>query len=300
MSYKYCVLKILFFLTLGLLASCAKSSEPNVIAANRAQTDDEKPMENTNEKDHIGLVDLSKIPTVTYCELIKNADAYDHKNVRVRAIYLNEFEKTYLFDERCQIAQTPTAPKEVPAETWAEWDKSFDTKSDSEEAVLNRKLKGFGRKDVTVIGRFYSTEESGDANAPNRFGHLNCCRYKFSIMRVEAIAGVENKSAENVSEYGKIVKYNSDKKVEFPDFTLAVNEKLVINVAIPQPNQKLPTYGFYASRGNESIMIYGNSEPDDNTPLDFKFGGARYQIESGISDKSGRLAKDELIVRRMN
>ena len=40
-----------------------------------------------NTKTKFTTVDLSKIPTVTYCELVKNAAEYDHKIVRLRAIY---------------------------------------------------------------------------------------------------------------------------------------------------------------------------------------------------------------------
>jgi hypothetical protein len=52
---------------------------------------------------------------------------------------------------------------------------------------LNGKLKGFGRKDVTVIGRFNSTNEQNAPDAPTNFGHLNCCRFLFQIMRLEKI-----------------------------------------------------------------------------------------------------------------
>lgn len=48
-------------------------------------------------------------------------------------------------------------------------------------------INGFGRKDVTVIGRFNSTNAQGDSNAPNLFGHLNCFRFQFQIMRLEKL-----------------------------------------------------------------------------------------------------------------
>jgi hypothetical protein len=35
---------------------------------------------------------------------------------------------------------------------------------------------------------------------------------------------------------------------------------------------------------------------DAASPLKFKFAGADYELELGVSDKSGRLASDELIV----
>ncbi len=68
---------------------------------------------------------------------------------------------------------------------------------------------------------------------------------------------------------------------------------------IPQPGKKLPKYAFRVSRADKLLLVPGGDE-GDNTPLEFEFGGAHYRLESGISDASGRLAKDELIVRKMN
>jgi len=176
-------------LTFCLLIGCAQSSEIKIIAANQSIADDKKPTItpaiNGNVKDESPPLDSAKIPTVTYCDLIKNSADYDKKIVRVRAIYFNGFEQIYLYDDKCELNQPPAAPEKVPAETWAQWDKSFVSKGDSDEAKLNRRLNGFGRKDVTVTGRFQSTNEQGDSNAPNLFGHMNCCRFQFSIMRVE-------------------------------------------------------------------------------------------------------------------
>jgi hypothetical protein len=142
---------------------------------------------NVNKYIEPELADLSKIPTVSYCGLVKNPAFYDKKIIRLRAIYFNFFEKTYLYDATCEPNQPPSAPEKVPAETWAQWDKSFVSDGDSVEAKTNRHLNRFGRSDVTVIGRFDSTNEQGDKGAPNLFGHLNCCRYQFSIMKLEQL-----------------------------------------------------------------------------------------------------------------
>ena len=184
-------LTTVFLLTVSLMPGCIRSSETTAIAANQSNGVNKTPMTtptNTNKNIESAPVDLSKVPTVSYCDLIKNAAEYDKKVVRVRAIYYTAFEKMYLYDERCDANQPPTAPEKVPAETWAQWDKSFVSLGDSAEAQTNRQLNNFGRKDVTVIGRFDSTNEQGDANAPNLFGHLNCCRYQFSIMKLEKVS----------------------------------------------------------------------------------------------------------------
>lgn len=179
-----------FLLTISLTISCSRSTEIPTIVVSQTNKANKKPMTtpiNTNQNIEISPLELSKILTVTYCELIKNSTEYDKKVVRVRAIFFTAFEKMYIYDETCETNHPPSAPEKVPAETWAEWDKSFVSKGDSDEAKLNRQLNGFGRKDVTLIGKFYATNEQNDANAPNRFGHLNCCSFKFSIFRLEKI-----------------------------------------------------------------------------------------------------------------
>ena len=290
-------------LTLGLLKNCAKSSEVKAIAANQSNENDKKPMNspttNSDDKDEFPPVDSSKIPTVTYCDLIKNARDYDKKIVRVRAIYFSGFEKIYLYDNRCETNELPSADETVPSETWAERDKSFVSKGDSAETKLNRQLDGFGRKDVTVVGRFYSTNENGDEGAPNLFGHLNCCRFQLSIMRVESVNNLDGKAAKTVTDYGKPIEFAPAQKLEFADFTLEFSGQTKMLVAVPQPDKKPPEYYFRISRNDKSLIVWGN-DTSDSAPLEFEFGGANYQLESGISDRSGKLAKDELIVRKIN
>ncbi len=183
--FRKSVLTMMLTLIVGLMTSCNNSSEKTVITGNQSKETNKKMMTPPNTNIETEPTDLSNIPTVSYCELVKNPSKYDHKIVRVRAIYFNEFERSYLYDETCEIGKAPAAPEKVPAETWAEWDKSFVSKGDSEEAKLNRQLNGFGRKDVTIIGKINSTNEQSEVNGPNRFGHLNCCRFKFSIFRLE-------------------------------------------------------------------------------------------------------------------
>jgi hypothetical protein len=174
-------------LSLCIITSCDNSSKMKVTSGNQAEITTMTPMSKINSNVNSEPPDLSKVETVSYCELIKNPTKYDHKIVRVRAIYFNEFERSYLYDETCEIGKTPIAPEKVPAETWAEWDKSFVSKGDSAEAVLNRQLNGFGRKDVMIIGKFNSTNEQSEKDGPNLFGHLGSCRFQFQIMRLEKI-----------------------------------------------------------------------------------------------------------------
>jgi hypothetical protein len=178
-------------LTLGFCTSCRNLSKMEAISVNQSNNRGlipaMTPTNNITGNVNSEPPDLSKVESVTYCELIKNSARYNHKIVRIRAVYFTSFEQMYLYDDTCEIGKTPTAPEKVPAETWAEWDKSFVSKGDSDEARLNRELNGFGRKDVMVIGKFNSTNEQNDENAPNLFGHMGSCRFQFQIMRLEQI-----------------------------------------------------------------------------------------------------------------
>lgn len=291
---KIIIALLVFLLMPGTLINCAskavgsiETSNMNERVADNLPSPDKTPIQNSNNSENIP-VDSSKIPTLTYCELVKDAGAYDKKIVRVRAIYLNEFERSYFYDSRCEKGEAPDAPKNVPGETWAEWDKSFATEGDSIQAKLNREIKGFGRRDVTVVGRFYSTGERNDPTAPNRFGHLNCCRFQFRIMRVEKVVHLDKKIEKAADVYGKAVKYAFLQKLVFPDFTLEY-------IKDPSVMTAEPVYPFIVSRESEKIIIRQEGM-DAASPLKFKFAGADYELELGVSDKSGRLASDELIV----
>lgn len=126
------VFAIFFLLTMSLMLGCSGSSEIKAIAVNQSNGANKKPMNKPtppkiNGNTEIELPDGSKIPTVTYCDLIKNSAGYDRKIVRVRGIYFNGFERMFFYDERCVKGEPPNAPKNIPAETWIQWDTDYVT-----------------------------------------------------------------------------------------------------------------------------------------------------------------------------
>lgn len=289
-----------FLLVFGTLTNCnseaisSDMSNANNDIAKHSSLPIKMPTKNENEIEP-QPTNLSEIPTLTYCDLIKDASTYDKKIVRLRAIYFNEFERTYLYDSHCEKVEQPESPEKIPAETWAEWDKSFVTEGDSDEAKMNREIKGFGRKDVTVIGRFYSTDEQNDPNAPNRFGHMNCCRFQFRIMRVEKVVILEKKVAKATYSFGTRVKYALGQKLDFADLTLEFIGERRVPVS-PQSARQFVFYDFKAKQTDEEKIVSWSSGTGDIAPTKFESGGTHYQLELGISDKIGRLANNELIV----
>jgi len=116
--------------------------------------------------------DDKTIPKVTYCELMKHPEKFDDKVIEVTAIYGNGFEKSHLYDKDLCHNMDPSQ-----ARTWVAYDKSFVMDGDSEEAKTNSQISGFGVWEVTAIGRFKRAKEG-------RFGHLGCCVYQFSFMKI--------------------------------------------------------------------------------------------------------------------
>jgi hypothetical protein len=174
-------------LTLALLAGCAGAPETKLAAVDQPNQNHVKPLNqptpmnnnNNNKNSEIEPLDPAKIATVTYCELIKNAAAFDRKIVRVRAVYFNGFERMFFYDERCAAGEAPRAPKNIPAETWIEWDADYSRKDDSEEAKKYRAVRSGERKDATVVGRFYAARDINNTGSG---------KYQLRVMRVEKIS----------------------------------------------------------------------------------------------------------------
>ena len=182
------ILTVVLLITVGLFEGCSRSSQMAAVAVNQSNENKKKPINNqtpsnVNSSTEIKPLELSKIPTVTYCELIKNSADYDRKIVRVRGVYFNGFERMFFYDEHCVKGEPPQAPEKIPAETWIEWDRDYALKDDSDEAKQYRAVKSGERKDVTVIGKFYGTRDINNTGSG---------KHQFRIMRVEKVSNREN------------------------------------------------------------------------------------------------------------
>ncbi len=129
-------------------------------------------------KADLPALDMSKIPTVTYCELIKNPADFDRKIVRVRGVYFNGFERMFFYDERCVKNEPPTAGKTIPPETWIEWDEGYSRNDNSDEAKQYNAVKSGERRDLTVVGKFYGTRDINNTGSG---------KYQLRVMRVEKV-----------------------------------------------------------------------------------------------------------------
>ncbi len=176
------------FLTLASAACGTKATEiDRRKSSNNNSTDTPRIVASTpkdiSPKADLPTLDASKIPTVTYCELIKNAADYDRKIVRVRGVYFNGFERMFFYDEHCVKNEPPTAGKDIPAETWIEWDDDYGRQDRSHEAKQYHAVKSGERRDVTVIGKFFGTRDINNTGSG---------KHQLRVMLVENVSNVEN------------------------------------------------------------------------------------------------------------
>jgi hypothetical protein len=170
---------VCFLLSLLMMTGCSSTVTGNAAANGESKTENSSI---TSGRDAESLPsDLLKVPTVTYCDLIRSPATYDHRIVRLRAVYFNGFERMFLYDQNCIGGEPPQAPKNIPAEMWVEWDEAYRKKDSSAEATKYRETKPEERKDVTLIGRFYATREINNTGSG---------RYQFRIMRVEKVLDI--------------------------------------------------------------------------------------------------------------
>lgn len=117
---------------------------------------------------------ISKAPTVAYCELIHNPSRFANQIIRTEAVFYKNLENEVFYDLACNGSRV-----------WVEFDPAYvytneALKKDFDKVACLRQQRCDGRARVTVVGRFEGPNESG-------YGHLGCCPYRFSIMRLEKV-----------------------------------------------------------------------------------------------------------------
>ena len=115
----------------------------------------------------VGFSNSKDIPTVAYCDLIRNPDTYSGKLVRTSAVYRFGFEWQEFYCLDCF---------ELERRTWVE----FDTDESSCAKRVSRRLTRAwaGTLSMTVVGEFQSSN--------GHYCHENGYRYQFMVKCVEA------------------------------------------------------------------------------------------------------------------
>lgn len=132
---------------------------------------------------------------VSLCQLTERWEPYDHKTVRIEAIYHTGPEISELYDPGCAksdrtawVKLLPSgSPSPVPGEL---------------KAKLGELLKQNGRARITVVGEFDGPQEvnvpSGASpqaaaamrDTDSRYGHMNGWKFQFVFSKIEKVEAV--------------------------------------------------------------------------------------------------------------
>lgn len=116
----------------------------------------------------------SGIPTITFCEMVKNPQLYFDKTVRLTAMFSQATEAQYLSDERCPL----THDEQIGVGHTARTEKEVG--SHSADLRKLRSIEYGGRANVIVIGVLRNVSRRAFA----------WYHYRFDIARFEAVAHV--------------------------------------------------------------------------------------------------------------
>ncbi|HXW63058.1 MAG TPA: hypothetical protein VEJ45_10690 [Candidatus Acidoferrales bacterium] len=135
------------------------------------------------------------IATVSLCQLTRHWEKYDHRIVRIEAIYHTSNEVSQVYDPGCptsdQTAWVELLPYDSPSPVPPEL-----------KEKLNELLRSSGRARITVIGEFDGPKkvnvpsglspEAADAvrETNSRYGHMNSWKFQFVFSKVEKVEPV--------------------------------------------------------------------------------------------------------------
>jgi hypothetical protein len=140
-----------------------------------------------------------EIPTVSYCDLLRDPDKYDKKTVRLKVLYTRGFEISALEDPECNSQKStwvefdPASRQCTKASIQKEFDKVFYPPQKKKKGVIER--PGPERGELMMVGQF-SGPKPGIPIGPEGkrvltgYGHLNGFDYKFIIKCIEQVRPV--------------------------------------------------------------------------------------------------------------
>jgi hypothetical protein len=138
-----------------------------------------------------------EVPTVDYCQLLREPSSYDKKVIRLKALYVAGFEVSAFEHPSCDKDRSST---------WVEFDQTGSSCTDQKvrkafDAIFHppRKSKkgvfeipGPARAEIVVVGRFEGPKPGIPVGPEGRriltgHGHMNAYKYKFVVQCVEQV-----------------------------------------------------------------------------------------------------------------
>ena len=135
------------------------------------------------------------IETVSICQLTRQWERYDHRIVRIEAIYHTSNEVSQVYDPDCAASDQTAWVKLLPYGSPSPVPPELKEK-------LNELLRRNGRARITAIGQFDGprkvkvpsglSPEAADAmrETNSRYGHMNSWKFQFVFSKVERVEPV--------------------------------------------------------------------------------------------------------------
>ena len=146
----------------------------------------------------------SEVPTVEFCDLVRNAVNHDGKHVRVRGIYFSAFEISGFGEP----ASGPPCKVEDKTMVWVDFDPSVE--SNSKPQIYKRFLDSIYARRIDANGNiegewlFWETpvEVTGVIHKPNGrgYGHTNIYSHKFVVSSIEEVGEPKKTDSSNIKK----------------------------------------------------------------------------------------------------
>lgn len=127
----------------------------------------------TSYSQHSRIATRKNVDHVDYCNLFKNSDAFNNKEILIKATYSFGLEHAELYCLAC-----------IDKKTFVEFDESFRPNAKVKKLLEPSRRYGVGRTiNITAIGIFYNQGQSG---------HFGMYSYRFVIKRIVSAELVAN------------------------------------------------------------------------------------------------------------
>ncbi len=140
-----------------------------------------------------------EIPTIKYCDLVREPASYDGKFIRVEAFYTFGFEASFMYEEACAnnlgltwITFDPSIEKTTKPDIWKKY-RSFTKEIlvGQPQDRANCKLRRLRFLWTGIFTGVTPTIKIGDRVVKQGFGHMNRHSFKFTVREIEEITKVE-------------------------------------------------------------------------------------------------------------
>ena len=133
----------------------------------------------------------SEVPTIEFCQLVRNAATYDGKRVRVRAMYFSAFEISGLGEP----PGVPACRFDDKTMVWVDFDTSVESVSKPEiykrfrDCIYMRRIDANGNIDGEWLLWETPVVFTGVIHKPNGrgYGHTNIYSHEFVVSSIEEV-----------------------------------------------------------------------------------------------------------------